>query len=639
MNTEPVREAARVRQVITASFITSNLIYNISHILIIYQFWVSFFEQAAQVRIPGTDDFDEEEQQQQYAEDEEMEERGEEEAGHDEGEEEDIHRTFDPNITPSESSFTPDALVSSTPMVGVQAGQRSKNESSQDTPSSWEASIESPFDRLDKGLRSLGQDSIVDRSRSQNQSAFDSVYNDSNADAQFSSHSSRTPVFTAAQPGGKGKGKAQQPSLLQSVLEKNLSGAPAPSSPARKKPTSPLKVRQKTPKRANPYARSETARARWDGIVDLSKRSEGANGEDEQEEEERTFQLQDMPAFSAKGAAAPSSRYATQVGQTPVREAAARIRRDLVGRAAQAHSYPYQSGPLFSRDRSHTVDEPDSPDSIPSPKLSMYTRRLLGLESEESQSSLGSMRSGSVRGEEDMSEVSEADTTATATVGAGAGAGAANWAGEPEQPSLRGMMRQFGLNSDSYASSFAGSEGGTGSAVGPEEDSFEDSFDDDSPAPPVFASLALQGTRAGNDIDDDSDSDSDMDMMDGGEGRRGSAAGDEDDDDDAAGADAPIHPFARGFSGDMNDDSFDDSFDDGPGRGGGEEEGTLFGVVQAAQHHQQFQQHQQVGGGSRLQLLGRDLVDDTTALNERLHAGIGGVPDTPTPWVERDRSS
>lgn len=503
---------------------------------------------------------------------------------------------FDPNVTPSESSFTPDALVSSTPMVGAQARQRS-NTANEETPPSWEVSMESPFDRLDKGLRSLGQeevqDSIIDRSRQ-------SVYDDQSVSQSTETSATHVPVFTAQQ---KGKGKTQPSSLLQSVLSKNIREGEA--SP--KKHTSPLKARQKaaTPKRNNPYARSDAARAQWDGIVDLSKQHAAPDERQDDwnsEEEDHTFQPHDVPK-------AVPSRFATQVGRTPVREAAARIGRDLIGRAEQSRQ------PLFGVKRGHT--EPDSPESPGMPSLSMYSRRALGMENE----SLSSAQSGSLHSlGTDVSHSSAASGSA-----------------DVEQPSLRGMIRQFGLDaeSESYASSLSHQMSDAGGA-GP-EDSFEDSFDDDTPAPPVFASLALQGGTADVDAEMDSDSDSDDDgrpgagfLMAGGQqsydsdhssdSMDGDAGGDDyADEEEAAGA--PIHPFARGYAGpvDGDDSAFDDSFDD-PGQGEASEEPTLFGVGQPAQR------------GGNLQLLGQDLIDDTTALNERLRASLGGVPETPTPW-------
>ncbi|KAH7874438.1 uncharacterized protein C8R40DRAFT_1019726, partial [Lentinula edodes] len=126
VGTEPVREAAK--------------------------FWVSFYEQAAQIRIPTYEDYEtvHEEGSSQQKESEPSEPSPsqaatssilydeQDDSGH--------------NLASAESSFAPgQAAFSSTP-----AANRLAHAESDD--SSWSASLESPLVRLDRELRTFSQD-------------------------------------------------------------------------------------------------------------------------------------------------------------------------------------------------------------------------------------------------------------------------------------------------------------------------------------------------------------------------------------------------------------------------------------------------------------------------------------------------
>ncbi|KAF9040291.1 hypothetical protein BDZ89DRAFT_1060721 [Hymenopellis radicata] len=120
--TEPVREAA--------------------------QFWTSFYEQAAQIRIPTTDDYSTVNEQTSEREDPESQRADESHSTH-----ADPHETFDHSITSTGSAFEPDAAFASTP-----AAQRVSMHTADATAKSWSASMESPLVRLDRELQKFSID-------------------------------------------------------------------------------------------------------------------------------------------------------------------------------------------------------------------------------------------------------------------------------------------------------------------------------------------------------------------------------------------------------------------------------------------------------------------------------------------------
>ncbi|KAL5501762.1 hypothetical protein ACEPAH_9022 [Sanghuangporus vaninii] len=325
VNTEPVREAAR--------------------------FWVSFYEQAAQVRIPTTEDFSTEREGQATASDEEVETEQPYEGQQQPG-------TFDPNVTPAESSFAPEnAAVSSTPMPV--ANERAPVESSH-AHDMWAESMQSPLKRLNEGLKSLGEqeDSIIDHSKHSNSVAQQSMRSDAS--------SIRRPVFTVPE---KGKSKVP-PTLLQNVLSKNVRGA------EKERQASPVKMR-KTPKK-NPYVPPDVRRADWDGIVDLRnpatpRRAPGSSADWSSEEED----------FPPPGVSPPRSafgkRIAAQIGRTPVREAAALIGRDLVGDAER-----FQPKLRFDVPNDHSLTG-----TMSTPSITMFSKHAMGVGSSDRSSSAG----------------------------------------------------------------------------------------------------------------------------------------------------------------------------------------------------------------------------------------------------------
>ncbi|ETW86441.1 hypothetical protein HETIRDRAFT_247387, partial [Heterobasidion irregulare TC 32-1] len=135
VGTEPVREAAK--------------------------FWTSFYEQAAQIRLPTYDDYSslheqqlEDESQASTSVDNTSEHTSEAVVSHPPG-------VFDPNKTPSDSSFMPaQGAISSTPAtVSRYHGQSTRTAfPEQNSESSWAASLESPLIRMERDLQDLARD-------------------------------------------------------------------------------------------------------------------------------------------------------------------------------------------------------------------------------------------------------------------------------------------------------------------------------------------------------------------------------------------------------------------------------------------------------------------------------------------------
>ncbi|KAH8111966.1 hypothetical protein DFH11DRAFT_1611078 [Phellopilus nigrolimitatus] len=574
VNTEPVRESAR--------------------------FWVSFYEQAAQVRIPTSDDFSADLEQQST--------RSEEEIEVEQPPERPTQaHTFDPNVTPSESSFAPEGLVSSTPM-NHSMGQSRRQVEEKTTPS-WSASLVSPLERLDKGLKSLGEgdDSIIDDS-GQSSGPF-------NQSVQQKVHLPRPPVLSAQE---KGKSKAPPETLLQNVLSKNLKNAGRDASD-----TSPRKAKVKTPKR-NPYVPPETRRTDWDGIVDLTKPTTPRGAPSASDSGWNS----DEDNFLPRNMSPPASAFVNRIMRTPGKEAAARIGRDLVGDAARL------------RQRFGAVAEPSLTTSPSTPSLSIYSKRAMGMENSEqstepsvSPTPNASVYSKRVLGVERREQSTEPVVSPPVDV--------IPSASTSTEHSVESMMHRFGLDSSKYGGDSA--QGGRG-VQGAEYDSFDDSFDD-TPNGPVFPGLNAL-------VDDDDrggDGDSSDEFYEEANTGAPSAAflmasqrqrresddsfgGSDDSLDEELGGGRAIHPFANVFSQAPDDDGFDDSFDDDEDvqGGNGEDEATVFGLPPAQRSGGTASR----GSDGQLRLLGQDLLDDTTALNNRLRLNV--VPDTPTPWAGAD---
>ena len=418
---------------------------------------------------------------------------------------------FDPNVTPSDNSFAPEnAAVSSTPMV---ASASRPPESDSDA---WSASVESPLERIDKGLKSLGEDDTTILDSRDHRTSQDSVRSETS--------SVRTPVFKAPD---KGKGK-EKPTLLQNVLTKNTKAVA-------KDHTSPLKIR-KTPKK-NPFAPANGSRSAWDGIVDLTKHQpqskEAVDSSDWSSEDEMDFP---PPQRS------PAKRVGAHIGRTPKKEAAARIGRDLIGDVER----------IQQRHRHEPFGNTSEDQTLSTPSLSNYSIRALGIEStDDSTSHAESSHSRN----NTFSDTDQSIGEAVRNIGLNVG-------------QARSGHGEGGMGDDSFDDSFDDTTGPVFQGLNtlqedPGNDS-SDSSDEDSfvrnNAGPSAAFLLASARQRRETGDSFGGSDHSSDSL---------------DNDDRGGA--PIHPFAH-LQQAQGDESFDDSFDDDGMRAGGADESTVFGV-------------------------------------------------------------
>ena len=313
------------------------------------------------MRIPTTEDFSEEYEDQTATQEEEEEEQGPADMSRAPEASLRNEQQLAPDITfnPSESSFaTGNSLISSTPTTlnqrrlaeAAAPAAQQRNESMD----SWAHSLESPLDRLDRDLKSLTEEDVS-----------------SLVDSHAFQASLQGATSSATRSSSTHKGKSREaPSLLQNVLTKNIRGS-AQASPVKSRNTSPLKIR-KTPKR-NPYVPPNTKPADWDGIVDLKNtpKRPGRDG-DEFSDDDADFSL---PAESHFVRPLPSSsRF--DVARSPAKAAAARIGRDLVGNAERLRFGGFSNRAPIAEESSMSTMSP--------PSLSRHTRHALGMDSQTS---------------------------------------------------------------------------------------------------------------------------------------------------------------------------------------------------------------------------------------------------------------
>ena len=290
--------------------------------------------------------------------------------------------------------------------------------------------------------------------------------------------------------------------------------------------------------------------------------------------EEEDFPLPGMsPPRSAFG-----KRIAAQIGRTPKREAAARIGRDLVGDAER-----FQPRARFDAPSDNSVTG-----TMSTPSFSLFSKQAMGIDSYDRGTAPGQAHGST-------SHTSSSDMP----------------------PSIEDIMQRFDTGRQPERGKHGKDLGSLDDALGRsmfphltalpddgavdpnEDDSFDDTFDEGY-VPPAFPNVH-QGH------DESFGSDNSSDEFDGVQGG------------------VPMQAFPINAA--PVDDSFDDSYDFDDRAARGEEDPTLFGMRQA----------QQFGANAghlqlHLQLHGRGVMDDTTALNSHLRRNVD--PETPTPWVE-----
>ncbi|KAF9535703.1 hypothetical protein CPB83DRAFT_842185 [Crepidotus variabilis] len=591
VGTEPVREAAK--------------------------FWTSFYEQAAQIRIPTFDDYSTvndvpSERDENTMSEEHQGSAVEVEASADHTQRpDDIYET----TVNSETSFLPGhGAFSSTPATAARIASTNQSYSSQvsDDPS-W---AQSPLVKLSQELKHF---SLQPEAQPQNSSSstFDSILEDSSTDS--------TEDETVSIPrSAKGKAKETPQPLLKNVLRHNLYSASDSSTFENNlKQISPLKfkAKPKTPlldKKSNPYLPPSGDSSSWSGVVDLRDRSvltpqrqrqgrgdankssttPGAPlGDDDDDSFEALPPGMSPPVLMSPVRPARSSTELGlhRLGQTPIREASERIQRDLIKSALKSvHKSGLKNAKLSQRQQ--VVDS--SMSTVPTPpSLSRYTRRHdfsttdSSIDKDPSLESMIRHLSADIKG-------NKYRRTSTKPIPKATNAG----------PSIPSYMSS---NQHLQQSDFS-------------IDSDSDSMEFNDTANPSAAFLMASGGAAAY-MDDDSfgSSNNSSDSLENdGVGALGDGI-------------VPVHPFAANVA--VLDDGFDDEDDDssdgfevGPAGGlaGGQvvddfEDETVFGVGP----------RQSVAGvydGRNLRMLGEDLLEDTIGIGAHM-AATGRVEESPTP--------
>ena len=513
-------------------------------------------------------------------------------------------KDYEPSINTESSFFPGQDAFSSTPATARVASTQQSFASQGSSDSSWTNPLESPLVRLSREIQSLDDDddkSLAPPSMVKMTPAGQAP--------DSTSEISQRQLGTISQS-TKGKAKESSQPLLRNVLRHNLYSASDASSSdfTSHKPVSPLKFRTKpktpVPKTLNPYLPPNTDPDKWNGVVDLrdptvltpqrhgraySKHKAATESDDDDDSLDGLPQGMSPPVLMSP--ARPPRSLAElgllKLGQTPTKEASARIARDLVKDAQirsgqMRHLYGYPNSGVESS--MSTVPTP--------PSLSRYNR-------------------------ESSTSVSLADS------------------------SFDSMVRRVGLNvpSSSRLGSTPGLRLKTKAPLDQEGD--ESLQRDDSMLTPLDRGVLSTSDydQPHHDIDSDSDSLDEINntahpsaaFLMASQGRRGgddsfgssNHSSDSLTDEDADHGLVPIHPFANA----VEDDGFDDdeSFDgfDGNAGGGDFVEETVFGVAPAQRIAAQAAAaaHRQQGG---LRMLGEDLLQDTLNIGAR-------VEESPTP--------
>ncbi|KAJ7894588.1 hypothetical protein B0H13DRAFT_2036101 [Mycena leptocephala] len=333
-------------------------------------FWVSFYEQAAQIRIPTYDDYstvnEVPSERDDLASEVESSTRTEERTV----------RQDDHSVASTETSFMPHAAFASTPATARVGHTMSTLTSHHSEEPSWSASLESPLTRLDREVQNFSREDSASNSK------LPSLHFD---DPPEEEHTILLPRAD------KGKGKESAEPLLHSVLRHTLYSTSDVSLSA----LSPAKGKLKTPvpKGLNPYLPEDTEPANWSGLVDLrhtplSTPHRKKNRKPAESDDDSFDGLPPgmSPPVLMSPARPPRSSAELQLlrGKTPAKVAASRIKNDLVrdiqrqnsAKARRFHGYANSGGessmstvsspPSLSRYNRHDTDESAVDESLES---------------------------------------------------------------------------------------------------------------------------------------------------------------------------------------------------------------------------------------------------------------------------------
>ncbi|KAG7092110.1 hypothetical protein E1B28_008485 [Marasmius oreades] len=570
VGTEPVREAAK--------------------------FWVSFYEQAAQIRIPTYEEAEE-------TSIERPSERSTTEQSTTETESSQPYDSHSIISSSSESSFMPShAAFSSTPATNrVTSTNQSLDTDRSDDPS-WGSSLESPIIRLNRELQNFSRTDLEEVGLSGEQSTF-----------------RHDPPFTVR----KGKEKEKEQPLLRSILRHTiLPAGDALSSNTPHLPVSPLrpkKLKTPVPKEFNPYLPPDSKPKDWSGVVDLREPSVTTPQQPfrrttkpsassfpyrrspvkpiiHDESDDDDFDNDGLPPGMSPprfmSPARPKGLQSVEPGglrlaKTPRREAITRITQDTISDVQSVASGRFLSS-ARNTNAAHRYGGTESSIStvLTPPSLSRYTRDT----SSSMETSLEAMmqRVG-LKGPPQ----SQADEDSDA------------WYQQPQRDDA-GPSSHPREDTERLYDRDQQQEYVTPSQHQIDDD--DDSFFDDpatvQPGGPSAAFLMASQNRRPLDGEDSFDDRSDDSLDQNLEGM------------------APIHPFARTISIDNLDDSFDDDSYEADMRGAEIPTETLFGV--APGEREQYEQQREL----RMHGLGGSILDVS---GEGLTEQIGRVEDTPTP--------
>ncbi|EIW87246.1 hypothetical protein CONPUDRAFT_161830 [Coniophora puteana RWD-64-598 SS2] len=614
VNTEPVREAAN--------------------------FWTTFYEQAAQVRVPRYDE--------EYSSQEQVSESTAEPASEEEfSEQADVtptrSRTYDPNVTASENSFMPgEGAVSSTPATMsrnrmVYSSEDSIISDTTDEQPSWAASLESPLVRIDRELQNFSKE---DASRIPTASA-----DTSQADDSLQPNDTFEEENTINQYPSKGKGK--ELSLLQDVLRQNAKGSAAPTPRAGSTKVSPLRLKQKTPVAKGVSAYTAPKSSEWTSMVASPRRQRYERSPRKQAPEPSTSaSTLEIPSFTSpqkqtgdhfdssfddsadlmpqvspprtmQFARAPRSSMGLgilpQIGRTPGKEAADRIRKDLLGEVSRQQAFePKEYKASFTDDTTMS--------SLPTPpSLARYrSNYLFGGDSAAGSSGDATFETMMKKAglNVPLSAQSSLSTQQRSAISGGSSSSASRFGlasiAEPAHRALEPYPEEAVFQQQPQR-------------VDTDSDSDSDSLDDDPthhPGQPSSAFLMASSRPARDSL--------------GSDDSFGSSNHSHDSllDDDGDGGNQAVHPFARaaaaaeggaqhGDDGFGFDDTFDDDDDGFDGHPDVPEEETVFGIPPA--------QRQVMAQRGQLRMLGEDLLQDTIGIGNQ-KARAGHVEESPTPW-------
>jgi DASH complex subunit ASK1 len=515
---------------------------------------------------------------------------------------------------------------------------------------SWSTSMESPLVRLNREITNFSiQDNVVPSSSSSRLPPTTQVEDESDYPSQEDTSIGIIP------PSAKGKGKDTSHPLLKNVLRHNLYSASDNSSFDSQK-VSPVKFRgkPKTPiidKRLNPYLRpSDASGGEWSGVVDLrdpsmrtpqryrsGKSLAAASGKtpktpytDDDDDSFDGLPPGMSPPVLMSPARPPRSSAELgllKLGQTPARDASARIQRDLL-RDVQLKSGGRKQ--LFRATSTHQYES--SMSTVPTPpSLSRYNRHGHDYSSNSSITKDSSLESMIKRIRADLPS-----TEPASYVDGTALAGAATTPGLRVRPRAQQASQNAAqLRAPEPLHKYTESPI-TPAALAPPP--HPDYFDDE-PITPVYNPHNEQ------DLDSDSDSLDEINNT-----AHPSAAflmasqGVHVYDDDSFGSNhssdsleneldhaniglVPVHPFAANA---VEDDGFDEDDDDSfVGNRNGAYEETVFGMA-PAQRQQSAAAQARLSNGEGLRMLGEDLLQDTIGIGSHI-AATGGVEESPTP--------